>query len=118
MIHKDHIQKEVDRTLESLDGVQRAASNPYLFTRIKARMEKGNGGLERITSFITRPAVALAILFSVMAINAAVILSSDSADPGTGTENMAITSGIAEEYNISFATIYDLENPVINTSDK
>ena len=40
MNDKKRIQEEVEKTLESLDGIQRAAANPYLFTRIKARVEK------------------------------------------------------------------------------
>ena len=37
---KKRIQEEVEKTLESLDGIQRAVANPYLFTRIEARLEK------------------------------------------------------------------------------
>jgi len=38
------IEQKVDAALNSLDGIQRAEANPYLYTRIRARMEKSQSG--------------------------------------------------------------------------
>ena len=58
MNDKKRIQEEVEKTLESLNGIQKAPANPYLFTRIKARVEKrGNKLLEQgVNSYI--PAIS------------------------------------------------------------
>jgi hypothetical protein len=36
-----HIEKKVEQTLHALDGMERARPKPFLYTRIKARLEKG-----------------------------------------------------------------------------
>ncbi len=36
---KSEIEKEVQRTLESLDHIQQADPDPYFYSRLKARME-------------------------------------------------------------------------------
>jgi hypothetical protein len=69
MTNKDQIQKEIEQTLQSLDGVQRATANPFLFTRIKARMQKQSNTWDRVYSFVARPVVAIAVLVLVMAVN-------------------------------------------------
>jgi len=107
MSSNNFIQQEIEKTLQSLDGVQRAEANPYLFTRIKARMEK-NTSWERISSFVSRPVIAFATLLLIMAINAFVLFSSGK-NEGTGTGEIAVTD-IADEYNSSATTIYDYEN--------
>lgn len=107
MINNDFIQQEVEKTLQSLDGVQRAEANPYLFTRIKARMQK-NTSWERISSFVSRPVIAFATLLLVMIINAFVVLSSDNDNnEGNGTE-IAVTD-IAEDYKLATSTNYEYE---------
>jgi hypothetical protein len=105
MTSKDFIQQEVEKTLQSLDGVKRAEANPYLFTRIKARMQQ-NTPWERISSFVSRPVIAFATLLLIMAINAFVVLSSDS-NEGNGTE-IAVTD-IAEDYKLATSTNYEYE---------
>lgn len=102
----DIIQQEVEKTLQSLDGLQRAEANPFLFTRIKARMQK-NSPWERITSFVSRPAIALAGLFLIMLINAFVVFS--SGDKENGSTEIAATD-IADEYNLATSTNYEYEN--------
>ena len=105
MTSKDFIQQEVEKTLQCLDGVKRAEANPYLFTRIKARMQK-NTSWERISSFVSRPVIAFATLLLIMAINVFVVLSSDS-NESNGTE-IAVTD-IAEDYKLATSTNYEYE---------
>ena len=40
MKHRDDIEKRVEETLNSLDGIKRASPQPWLFTRIKARLNR------------------------------------------------------------------------------
>jgi hypothetical protein len=69
MTSKEKIQQEIEQTLQCLDGVKRAEANPFLFTRIKARMNKRANVWERTFSFISKPAIAVAIVVLVMAVN-------------------------------------------------
>ncbi len=35
-----HIEREVNKTLDSLDGMERLQTKPYFYTRLRARMEQ------------------------------------------------------------------------------
>lgn len=108
MINKENIQQEVDKTLESLDGLNRAVANPFLFTRIKARMQK-QSGLERITSFLNRPVIALAVLALVIAFNSWAVFGSENESSRQEKNGVAITD-IADEYNLVANNNYNYEN--------
>jgi len=102
---KEHIEQAVDKTLNSLDGVRRAEANPYLFTRIKARLEKEERSIwSMATAFISRPAVALAAFIIAVLLNAAVFLEYRPATPEAGQDDEQL---FASEYNLSTDTIYD-----------
>jgi hypothetical protein len=108
MLNKENIQSEIDKTLESLNGVSRAEANPFLFTRIKARMQRQNAW-EKITSFISRPAIAIAALILVMAINGWAVFGNNGEKTTQVNESFA-ASDIADEYNLLANTNYDFEN--------
>ena len=106
---KEYIQQEVENTLQSIEGINRAEANPFLFTRIKARMQRQNGW-DRLTSFITKPLFVIAVLVFVMAVNGwAFFGNGEDANAAQGNENIANTD-IADEYNIVANTNYDFEN--------
>lgn len=96
--------------MQCLDGVKRAESNPFLFTRIQARMNKRSSRWEERTfSFISKPAIAIAIVVLVMAVNGWALWGG----PGTSEVVTAESNGseLANEYNV-VASInnYDYEN--------
>ncbi len=109
MVNKEHINREIEKTLQSLDGAKRAEANPFLFTRIKARMQRQNGW-EQLTYYVSRPAVAFSVLFLVMAINAFVLFRSGKTT-GTNESNGYAVNDIADEYNLVSSTNYDYETP-------
>src|SRR5262245_45431326 len=114
MTQNEKIQQEIEKTLQSLDGVQRAESNPFLFTRIKARMSKQrSGGWERTFSFVSRPVVALAVVVLVMAINAWSFYGNPTITPAIGEDPVVITNipEFESEYNsITSTENYEFEN--------
>ena len=111
MTPKEKIQQEIEQTLQSLDGVKRAEANPFLFTRIKARMnKKANGWEEGIFSFVSKPAIAVAILVIVMAVNGWALWGSGTSETITGDGNTSF-SELANEYNtVASVNNYDYEN--------
>jgi len=42
MEKKDTIENEIERTLSSIDGIERTGVNPYLFNKIALRLEEKN----------------------------------------------------------------------------
>lgn len=105
---KQHeIDKRVEETLDSLDGLTRAKANPFLFTRVEARLnQSGKTGWEQLTGYIARPAVALAMLCMVILSNA-VVMYWQSAREETPDQQLALT----EEYNMTVTAFYEEETP-------
>jgi hypothetical protein len=110
MTSKEKIQQEIEQTLQSLDGLKRAEANPFLFTRIKARMDRKTNVWERTFSFISKPAIAVAIVVVVMAVNGWALW--DKSGPNT-IENVTAenVSELANEYNVvASVDNYDYDN--------
>ena len=107
MTPEEKIQQEIEKTLGSLEGVKRAEANPFLFTRISARMNKKPGLWEWVSAFVSKPAIAIAIVALVMTINGWALWGSDSEDPIAVDNN----SELANEYNtVASVNNYDYEN--------
>lgn len=109
MKQKHEIEKLVEDTLDSFDGMARAKANPFLYTRVEARLRQGSKSIwEQVTAYVARPAVALAMLILVIFTNAAVMyLGSNSPDIASDQAQLALT----EEYNQSVSSYFDVENP-------
>lgn len=103
--------KKADKTLESLDGIQRAEPQPFFFTRLKARLEREDKSVwEMIGSLLARPAIAVAGLFLILALNVFILVEKDTttiSQPYT-SDNMQTL----EDDNIFVAATntYDYEN--------
>jgi hypothetical protein len=110
MTSKEKIQQEIEQTLQCLDGAKRAEANPFLFTRIKARMDRKANVWERSFSFISKPAIAVAIVVMVMAVNGwALWDNSGTIEPITTADPNV--SELANEYNVvASVDNYDYEN--------
>lgn len=67
-------ESKAEEALNSLDGIQRATANPYLYTRVMARIENQRNSWSMIINFISRPAIALSTTVIFIAINAWVIM--------------------------------------------
>jgi hypothetical protein len=103
MNNRKPIQEEVEKTLNSLDGIQRADANPYLFTRIKARLETEEKSFwSRALTFLSRPSVAVPAIVLTILINTVIFFEFKS-------EKVQIPQdqAFASEYNLSDNTIYE-----------
>lgn len=111
MTPQEIIQQEIESTLQSLDNIKRAEANPFLFTRIKARMNKNASGLEGVFSFISKPVIAVAILVLVMAVNGWALWDGSGSGENGITDPTASFSELANEYNtVASVSNYDYEN--------
>ena len=109
MNRQENINKLIEESLNSMDDVKRAEPKPFLFTRINARMNKGTESVwEKAGWFITRPAVALAVVCLVLIINATAIFY-NKAETQVATTDVAVQN-TADEFSYTVAGIYDSEN--------
>ena len=109
MHDKNDIEKRIEETLNSLDGMSRAEANPFLFTRIQARLQKSRNGLERVMSITGRPAFAFLVLVVVLATNLMVMLKGTA--ESTAVKQEQTQFAVADEYNLDVPSLYDYENP-------
>jgi hypothetical protein len=75
---KNGASQWAEQVLGSLDGMERAKANPFLFTRIIARMEKQGGAWEKVAGWISKPAFAFSMVLVFVAINATVLFRSQA----------------------------------------
>ena len=95
---KKEVQSRVEEAMQSLDGLQRAEANPYLWSKIRHRFSSANNTLPQ-QQVAWRLVIALAI---VMAVNVATVLSSAKKDKGQRTG----ASLVADEYSITLPQSY------------
>jgi hypothetical protein len=105
MKDKRHIQEQVDKTLDSLDGIKRASTDPFLFTRIQARLQKEETNFwGQAFAFMNEPMVAFAGVAIAIIINAVVLFESRSESVKNIQDEEQV---FASEYNLSTNTIYE-----------
>lgn len=63
-------EQKIDSILNSLEGIERSSPKPFFFGRVEARLQDNNNGIEKVISFISRPAVAVAAVFLIIVVNA------------------------------------------------
>ena len=102
MNHQDQIQNKIEKAMASLDNVQRASANPFLYTRIQAALQKEETGIwGSIAVFITKPTVAIATLLLVLSMNALVFFNSSETGPVANTDEEQL---FAREYSLATTT--------------
>ncbi len=103
-----HLNKKIDEAMQSLDGIEKASPRPFFFTRLEARMQREKSRWETISSFLSKPVVAIACICLIIMINAAVILSSGNLNNSTDQQNNELAT--ADEYNSVSAPLYEFVN--------
>ncbi len=70
MKKEENIEKKVAETLTSIDHTKRATANPFLFTRIMARLKEDQKSFwMRSLDFLNRPAIAIAAVLLILLMN-------------------------------------------------
>lgn len=96
------IEERVEQALSSLDGVQRAQANPFLFTRIQQKLANRQplGPWEKAAYLLTRPALAVLVVLAFLAIN--LYVANREQRQRLAREQQQNEQLFAAEYNSSF----------------
>ena len=74
MKNNQFLNTKIEKTLSSLDGMERAAPRPFLFTRVMAKMQATKETVwEKAGRLIGRPSFAIAGLSFVIVLNLVII---------------------------------------------
>lgn len=92
------IEQLVDETLNSLDGMQRAAANPFLYTRIEQKI-KGRYSMVYHRKLMPVLAVALVLFISLNVLSYFTVADKPAtvSNTGSGIENFANEYDLSEE---------------------
>ncbi|MCE1165992.1 MAG: hypothetical protein LWX07_11395 [Bacteroidetes bacterium] len=91
MEKRDKIEEEIEKTLNSLDGISGAEANPFLYTRIEARLNEQPADRSRLYGYVMAAVIILLInLFSFVIYNSKVV---------TVSETSVKTAPIVQEFN-------------------
>lgn len=108
MEKRKSIEEKVEQTVNSIDGLQRAAAAPFFFTRVMARIQREESGAwERAASFITRPAIVIGTLALILLLNAAVFYL-PSQKSNTAVEQAE--PGFTDDYIAANNSFFEFEN--------
>jgi hypothetical protein len=106
------LNNRTEEILNSLDGVQRASTSDFFYTRLRARLEKETLSPAAPRHWTMKPLYALAVLALVIGMNALVLFNQAGSSNTTETamnadkENMQT---LAAEYSVTDAgSLYDL----------
>ena len=110
------IEKRVEEALYSLDGIKRATPQPWLFSRVKARLsrEEAEEGTVwgTIGSFLSRPVVVVAGVCLILLFNGVLLFNQQS---GSYSNGIAIQNEMQPSDSESFVasnSSFDFENLV------
>ncbi|MFC0774325.1 hypothetical protein [Terrimonas alba] len=110
MKQRNDIEKRVEEALNSLDGIQRATPQPWLFSRIKKRLaeEEDRSVWGALGGYLGKPAIAIAGLCFILMVNVFLVFNnqqkentatffSAQTDQPTDSESL-IASGSSFDY--------------------
>ena len=97
-----NLQEEIERTMQSIDGLEKQKANPFIFQRVQARIEKEAN--EKLPILRVNYLVALLIIVLLNVLTLAYFYK-DTSNVTKSVNNGSIQS-ISKEYNIN--TNYNL----------
>ena len=102
--------RRIDEVMESLEGIQRAKAPDFMYTRLKARMDKEFDQGGPLGRWLTKPVLALSIAAFILIINATTVLK--MWEQGTSASNTSESAQVvAADYPVSVYPVYN-ENSV------
>ena len=94
---KNNLQDEVEKTMESLDGLERLKANPYMFQRVQARIEEEAN--EKLPILRVNYLVAMIVIIIVNVLSLAYYYKDTKSE--MNKPNSESIEMISKEYNIN-----------------
>lgn len=91
------VQKQVEETLNSLDGMQRAEANPFLYSKIKSRLQSAKEIVPQQLAWRMIAALVVVALLNVFTLR--------HFSEKTESDNRGVES-VANEYSITLPQSY------------
>ncbi|WP_421775432.1 hypothetical protein [Gracilimonas sp.] len=95
MKNQKQTDREVEKTLASLDGIERANTDDFFYSRVTAQLEKRNKARESSGFGV---AFAAAAVFIILVLNLIFISQYDPATDATATTRTEVVEQLASDY--------------------
>ena len=114
MKNNNEWESKAEQALNSLNGMQRASANPFLYTRIMARIEEKKNSWIKAMNFLSRPVIAVGITALFITLNALVAFKHPADEKTAAQQNQ---QNAEQSVEVEYATVnYSLME--LNSSDK
>jgi len=107
MERRKFTQEEIEKIVQSMDGVNRAEIAPFFYTRLQAKIDSASSPSNTIWSVIMKPAVSLVTLSLLLILNIAAIRYYSKTSKQTTSEKSSPIQKFAEEYDLSASPAYN-----------
>ncbi|MBZ4189800.1 hypothetical protein [Niabella beijingensis] len=97
-------QEHIDAILDSFDGIKRAETRPFMYTRVRARIQEESNFWMKTSSVITRPLVAVCCLVSIITVNVYLIIDADHRQKAETMATAGTESDILQNENFILAS--------------
>lgn len=105
---EQNIERNIEKTISSIDDLQLIEAPPFFYTRLKARMEKGASPVGMGTKL--RPALAMAGLALLIVLNVFTVMHLNKQTPPAAAKGQGSSPASIE----SFASLYGLNDNYSN----
>lgn len=102
------INRKIEDTLNSLEGIKKASASSFFFTRLEARMQKKKNVWDEVSSFVSRPVIVFAGILLILLINATVIFTSSTLNTTSEKQNNELAT--VDEYSQVSSSFYEFVN--------
>ena len=103
-----NIEEEIEKTLSSLDKLERVEVPNFLYANVMAKMaRKKKNETFSLTLLLTRPALSIAALFITAVLNIYMIVKVQDNSSSVENTNDASMQAFAKEYGIESYSAYD-----------
>jgi hypothetical protein len=104
-------EQKIAEALSSVEGIRRASANPFLYTRIQARLQRKQPVWEKIESWITRPGFAVLVIAMAVTLNLWVAINNN----GSRSISKAPAAQTEQDFALEYSTVnYAFSEPVNN----
>lgn len=111
MKQRNDIEKRVEETLNSLDDIQRATPQPWLFSRIKKRLAEDEDRTiwGAIGGYLGKPAIAIAGLCFILMVNVFLVFNSQQQESAASFFSAQTDQPTDSESLVASSSSFDYE---------
>ena len=103
------IREEVEKTIQMMDRIERAKTDPHFFTRLKAKISSREEERTLSWGFLPRPSISIAVLILLVIMNIVTVFHYRNEFANTSADSQEDIEVLVGEYQLEAPIVYELE---------